>query len=111
MRWFVLLLFLAFAVTVCVVTGIRVTSEGRAFGLGLTSAAAASVPASLLAFYMTRRSAESAPKAPPSYPRVVILPGVAPQQPLLPPDYPPLRQDMPAETARPRYRVVGEEAL
>jgi len=110
MRWYICGLALAFAVTVCAVTGLRVRAEGRAFGLGLASGAVASVPASLLAFYVTRRTRQPVQQAASRYPRLVILPGLTPPQPLGPPEYPPLNNALAPAPVRPSYRVVGEEA-
>jgi hypothetical protein len=110
MRWYMCGLALAFAITLCVVTGFRVRAQGRAFSLGLASGAAASVPASLLAFCVTRGERQPMQKEMSRYPRLVILPGMTPPRPLGPPEYPPLSQARAPAPARPRYRIVGEEA-
>lgn len=108
MRWFLSFLALAFIVTFVAVVGVRASRQGEAFVLGVACGAAASLPASMLAFYLTQR-AES-PQKPqqetrPAYPPVLIVNGpTSPrQQPL--PDFPPLTRP---QTSAPRYRVVGE---
>jgi hypothetical protein len=110
MRWFLFLLGLLFVVTLAVVIGVRVQSQGHAFVLGLACGGAASVPASLLALHLTRRSGrEQAQPARRSYPPLVIWNGPPPPSRPLPPDYPPLSQRQGSGQPAPRYRVIGGE--
>ncbi len=107
MRWFLSFLALAFIVAFVAVVGVRASGQGEAFVLGVACGAAASLPASLLAFYLTQRT--EAPQQPqqatrPAYPPVLVVNGpAAPRSPL--PDFPPLTRP---QTSPPRYGVVGE---
>jgi hypothetical protein len=113
LRWFLILLVVAFVMTLAAVIGVRASLDGRAFMLGLACGAGASVPGSLLALYLARR-AQVAPEGNeqegPSYPPLIIVNGPVPSrpQPVLP-DYPPLIQTGAPAQAQPRYRVIGGE--
>jgi hypothetical protein len=110
MRWFLVLLAVAFVVTLFAVVGVRVASHGQAFLVGLVCGIAASVPASILAHALGRRQIVQphASLAAPYQPVYIVNGAPAPpQRPA--PDYPPMINPQPANDPRPRFRVIGEE--
>lgn len=111
MRWFVLFLGAAFIGTLAAVVGSRAVAEAQTFVLGIVCGVAASVPASILAFYLARPQAPVAPVEPRqerAYPPVVMVSAPPTARSALAPTFPmPGAADvmLPA----PRYRVVGDE--
>jgi hypothetical protein len=112
MRWFMLFLAAAFFGTLTAVAGARAVVEVQSFVLGIVCGLAASIPASVLAFFLSRTPA--APVAPPEpqnergYPPLVIVNGPAPARAQRPPEFPIPATHESAGPA-PRYRVVGDE--
>ena len=113
MRRVVVIVLLAFAVTLALVVGTRMSSEALAVVVGVACGVAAGIPMSvLIVVAMNRRTdaglarhttASSAQSA--SYPPVVIIQGGTPTPSnLLPPFYPSA-----AEAAPRRFRIVGED--
>jgi hypothetical protein len=76
--------------------------------MGVGVGVATSVPASLLAFYVTRRDdRQSEPVEQPGYrPLVIYNDPARPGMPL--PDYPPLSGRESPPGAQTRYRIIGE---
>jgi hypothetical protein len=110
MRAFLVLLVLAFVVTLFVVVGVRVSSHSHTFLVGLVCGMAASVPASILAHLLGRRQTQPDPaSAAPHYPPVYIVNGALPPPARPAPDFPPRTNPELSGAPRPRYRVIGEE--
>lgn len=109
MRTFLFILVVAFLGTLAVAMAARVSAEGRALIAGMVYGALASLPASFLAFVLTRSDEpEHVTNERPGYRPMVVVNNSQPLgvQPL--PEFPPLRgQAAPAASER-RYRVVGE---
>lgn len=111
MRWFVLFLAAAFFGTLAAVVGGRAVAEMQSFVAGIVCGVAASVPASVLAYFVSRvpvLSEVREPRQEPGYPPVVMVGAPAVAQTPPPPSFVlPAIGD--ATTPLPPYRVVGEE--
>jgi hypothetical protein len=124
-RYMVLLVGLAFAVTLAVIVGQRLSAEAMAVVVGVVAGVASSIPTSLIVVWVTTRTlnarsaieAERRVAAPPPAaapePRVVVLTQPAAPQPqawspYLQTPYMPL----PAYPVEPRrFTVIGGEAI
>jgi hypothetical protein len=116
MRKVVVLLLLAFAVTLAIVVGGRMSTDAMAVVVGVVCGVAAGIPMSALLFLALRRRDRETEERPyeqmgaryaaPSPPVVVIQGGTpAPGNPV-PPYYP--MHAAGNEPARRRFRVIGE---
>ena len=118
MRKLVIALLLAFAVTLAVVIGNRMSAEAMAVVVGVVCGVAAGIPMSaLLIWVTTRRSRQEANEAESrrmqdprhgAYPPVVVIQGGTPAPSgLLPPFYD--TQPLAHEPVRRQFRIVGEQ--
>jgi hypothetical protein len=117
MRGVAVLLLLAFAVTLAVVVGGRMSTDALAVVLGVVCGAAAGIPMSvllMLALHRRDREAQEPPYAQmgarysASSPPVVVIQGGAPTTSNLPPPYYPMHAAM-NEPAQRQFRVIGED--
>jgi len=113
MRAAAVIILLAFAVTLAVVVGTRMSAEAMAVIVGVTCGVAAGIPMSVLILVALNRRADAAsergmsrgvPQAATYPPVVVIQGGTAAPGGLVPPYYP-----SSMEVARRQFRIVGEE--
>lgn len=112
-RWVMLVAGTAFAVTLGVVVGQRLSTETMAVLLGVVAGALASIPTSLLVMWVAARRWLRPPPAPPAEPRIVVMPGF--QTPPVSP--PPAYRDLPrdpapnvtAEAGGRRFTIIGGE--
>jgi hypothetical protein len=117
MRKVGILLLLAFAVTLAVVIGGRMSTDAMAVVVGVVCGVAAGIPMSVLLMLALRRrereageplraqmDARYAAPAPP----VVVIQGGTPATSNLPPPYYPMHSAM-AEPAHRQFRVIGED--
>ena len=111
----VILLAVAFVVTLGVVIGTRMSSDALAVLVGVIAGVAASIPTALLLMAVTRRREmpyrdryEEAQRSS-SPPVIVVTPGSMPQQ--LPPyaNAYPYQSQMPPSNQRRQFRVMGYE--
>jgi hypothetical protein len=101
--------FIAFAITLAVIIGKRMSTDAMAVVIGVGCGVLASIPTSLLILAVSSRRGEREVLRPPSYPPVVIVnPGNNQPQPhyLSPPFPTPLSQ--PPER---QFRVIGDEEV
>jgi len=118
MRKGVVLVLLAFAVTLAVVVGNRMSTEAMAVVVGVVCGVAAGIPMSLLIMLLVSRSRQQASpdewgcaqpgSRPGPYPPVVVIQGgTAAPNGLLSPYYPiPAPMQQPAQR---QFRIVGED--
>jgi hypothetical protein len=117
MRKVGVLLLLAFAVTLAIVVGDRMSTDAMAVVVGVVCGVAAGIPMSLLLMLALRRrdrdaegplraqmDARYAAPAPP----VVVIQGGIPATSNVPPPYYPMHTAV-AEPTQRRFRVVGED--
>jgi hypothetical protein len=113
MRLVAVIVLLAFAVTLAVVVGTRLSADALAVVVGVACGVAAGIPVSMLILATLNRRAEASlsrgatPGMPQStsYPPVVVIQGGTPgPSGLVPPYYPSA-----VEAAPRRFRIVGEE--
>lgn len=124
-RFLWLLVGLAFAVTLAIVIGQRLSSEAMAVMVGVVAGVAASIPTSLIVVWFatrtlvaTRAAAEPPLRAPAPEPRVVLM--APPAQPAAgyqnfagyaaPLTYPAMPAAMPGAAAR-QFNVIGGAEL
>lgn len=106
MKKVVAIAFIAFAVTLAVIIGQRMSSEAMAVVIGVGCGVLASIPTSLLILAVSGRRGEREAWRP-NYPPVVIVnPGNSQPHYLTPPLPTPLTQ--PPER---QFRVIGEEEM
>ena len=112
----VLLLLLAFVVTLGIIVGSRMSMEAMAVVVGVVCGVAAGIPMSLLLMVALRRRerpAEEAACTPmagryaPASPPVVVIQGGSPAASNFPPPYYPVHTAM-NEPAHRQFRVIGE---
>ena len=112
MNWRLTFLFAltAFAITLAVIIGGRLSSEAVSLLLGVVIGVAASLPANLIIIWALKWNQQPAP---PPEPRIVIVPPATTPQPSLPPGLESwiTPRPAPAPEARPRQFVVigGDE--
>jgi hypothetical protein len=104
-------LAVAFAVTLAVVIGTRLSSDAIAVLVGVIAGVAASIPTALLLIVVTRRRPEDdetdvyEERRRDSPPVIVVAPGSAPQ--VLPQYMGDYQAQLPSATGRRRFRVMG----
>lgn len=113
MNWRLTFLFAltAFAITLAVIIGGRLSSEAVSILLGVVIGVAASLPANLIIIWAFKRTQQ--PASPPE-PRIVIVPPTASAtpQPSLPAGLESWAAPRPAPEARPRqFVVIGGDEL
>lgn len=115
-RWVVLVASTAFAVTLGVVVGQRLSTETMAVLLGVLAGALASIPTSLLVMWVAARRwlrPPPTPPAPAAEPRIVVVPNFQPPPTPAPSTYrePPREPSAtPApETSGRRFTIIGGE--
>jgi hypothetical protein len=119
LRFGLLLCAVAFAVTLAVVVGQRLSTEAMAVVVGVVAGVAASIPTALIVVWVASRVSAAGPRGAaspgresehPPEPRIIVVPSSAPypvSPPYLsfttpPPDYTP-------PTAPRRYKMIGGE--
>ncbi len=110
----VLLLLLAFVVTLGVIVGSRMSMEAMAVVVGVVCGVAAGIPMSLLIMLALRRRERQADEPSgtqmaarfPASPPVVVIQGGTPAANLAPPPYYPIHSAV--EPARRQFRVIGD---
>lgn len=116
-RWVVLVASTAFAMTLGVVVGQRLSTETMAVLLGVLAGALASIPTSLLVMWIAARHwlrPPPAPPAPPAEPRIVVVPNFQPPPTApAPPAYREPPRDLPTmplpESSGRRFTIIGGE--
>lgn len=111
----VVLVLVAFAVTLAVIVGTRMTTEAMAVVVGVVCGVAAGIPMSvLLMLALSRRDREMRESSAGqsydrhgAYPPVVVIQGGAPAASSLSPPYYPVPAAM-AEPVHRQFRIVGE---
>jgi hypothetical protein len=114
MRIVAVIVLLAFAITLAVVVGTRMSTDALAVIIGIACGVVAGIPMSVLILAALNRRAEAGRYSggttpgtpqPTSYPPVVVIQGGTPvPNSLVPPYYP-----SSLEAAPRRFRIVGEE--
>ena len=113
MRKLAIVVLLAFAVTLGVVVGDRMSTEAMAVAVGVVCGVAAGIPMSVLimAALTRRRDAEYGPsqtmpsRRPAPYPPIVVIQGGSPAPSSLSAPY----YTQPAEATPRQFRIVGED--
>ncbi|MBM4466221.1 MAG: hypothetical protein FJ014_11825 [Chloroflexi bacterium] len=96
---------IAFAVTLAVIIGQRMSTDAMAVVIGVACGVVASIPTSLLILTVTNRRGEREVQRQPNYPPVVIVnPGNNQPRYLQPPFPTPLSQGQERQ-----FRVIGDE--
>lgn len=96
---------IAFAVTLAIIIGKRMSTDAMAVVIGVGCGVVASIPTSLLILAVTRRREEPQVRRQPDYPPVVIVnPGNSQPRYLQPPFPTPLIQGQERQ-----FRVIGDE--
>lgn len=116
MRKVVIAALLAFAVTLAVVIGNRMSAEAMAVVVGVVCGVAAGIPMSVLLLFILNRNSRKAEEwspygqsgaRPAAYPPVVVIQGGAPMSNgLLPPYY--TTQALTHEPMQRQFHIVGE---
>jgi hypothetical protein len=105
MKKVALLALIAFAVTLAVIIGKRMSTDAMAVVIGVGCGVVASIPTSLLILAVTNRREERQVQRQPNYPPVVIVnPGNNPPRYLQPPLPTPMSQGQERQ-----FRVIGGE--
>lgn len=109
MKKLVALILVAFAVTLAVIIGNRMSTDAMAVVIGIVCGVGASIPTSLLIMTVTSRRETKEERARPGFPPVVIVnPGNQGGQVSnyhQPPSLPPA----PGQTGPRQFRVIGQE--